>query len=277
MIGRLLTHRTGRIGLILVALVVLAALVSLVWTPYDPLAVDAVNRWLPSSSTHLLGTDSLGRDLFSTLLVGAQVTLLSTVLASLIAGVLGVLVALLIALAPRVLSAVLQRFVDVMIAFPTLVLAIVLVTSFGRSTWVASLAIGLGAAVVITRTILPEIRRSLVSDYVLLADASGASTWRVMTRHVLPNVGATIVVRITQIMAMAALAEAGLSYLGFGTPAPTPSWGRTLADLQTQVLIRPEVLIAPSLAIIAVVMGFNLLGDGLRDALDPRATKGERR
>lgn len=270
---RLLHNPNGLIGLLLVGLVAASALLSLVWTPHDPLAVDAANGWAAPSAAHLFGTDALGRDLFSSTLVGAQVTLASALVATLIAGVLGVLLAVLIELVPPVASAFLQRWIDVMVAFPTLVLAIILVTSFGASTWVAAVAIGLGAAVVVARTLAPELRAALGSDYVLLATAAGASRARVVLRHVLPNAGSTLIVRLTQVLAGSALAEAGLSYLGFGTPAPTPSWGRTLADLQSQVMLRPEVLIVPSLCIVIVVLGFNLLGDGLRDTLDPKTRR----
>ncbi len=273
MIGRYLRHPTGVAGLVLVAVLVLSALLSLVWTPYDPLAVHPLDGWLPPSPAHLLGTDSLGRDTLSILLAGARVTLLATVVAAIIATVVGVLMAALIAVVPGPVSAVLRRFVDMLVAFPTLVLAIVLVTGFGASTWIAGVAIGLSSSVVVARTVLPELELVLASDYVLLGIAAGAGTPGLLRRHVIPNVSPTVVVRVTQIMSVAALAEAGLSYLGFGTPAPTPSWGRTLAELQSQIILRPDVLIAPSLAIMAAALGFALCGDALRDALDPRARR----
>ena len=266
----LIKNPSGALGLAMVSIVVAAALVSTVWLPHDPLAVDPSAGWESPSFDHPFGTDALGRDLFSSILVGARVTLLSAAIATALAGVLGLALALIIELVPQTLSLFIARWVDIMIAFPTLVLAIILVTSFGASTWVASLAIGLGASVVVARTTAPELHRAMASDYVLLASAAGASNARVMFRHALPNSASTIIVRLTQIMAGAALAEAGLSYLGFGTPAPTPSWGRTLADLQSQIMIRPDVLLIPSLCIIIVVLGFNLLGDGLRDTFDPR-------
>ena len=272
----LLRSPTGIIGLVLVSVVVAAALVSFFWTPHDPLAVDSAAAWLSPSGSHLLGTDALGRDLFSALLAGSQVTLGSAIVSMTIAAALGLPLAVVIELTPQILSSFVQRFVDVMIAFPTLVLAVILVTSFGASTWTAAVALGLGASVVVARTVAPELRRARSSDYALLAYAAGASSWRVMVHHVVPNAGSTIVVRLTQVLAGAALAEAGLSYLGFGTPAPTPSWGRTLADLQPQIMTRPEVLIAPAFCIVIVVLGFNLLGDGLRDALDPRTRRSTR-
>ncbi len=269
MIARFLRHPLGVAGLVLVGIPLLAALVSLVWTPYDPTAFAPADRWLAPSPAHLLGTDAGGRDLFSVLLVGAQSTMLATVLATLIAVVIGLPLAMAAALASRRLGLLLERGIDIAIAFPTLVLAIILVTSYGASLWVSSLAIGLGGAVVIARTMLPELRGAMASPYVTLATASGVGVIGILWRHVLPNTAPTLFIRATQLLSVAALAEAGLSYLGFGTPPPTPSWGRTLADLQSQVLVRPEVLIAPSLAITTLVIGFALLGDALRDALEP--------
>lgn len=269
MIARFLRHPLGVIGLVLVGIPTLAALVSLAWTPYDPTTFAPTQRWLPPSAEHLLGTDAGGRDLFSILLVGAQSTMLATMLATAIAVVVGLPLAMATALSSRRLGLVLERSIDVAIAFPTLVLAIILVTSYGASLWVSSLAIGLGGAVVIARTMVPELRGALSSPYVTLATAGGVGVVGILWRHVLPNTAPTLLIRATQLLSVAALAEAGLSYLGFGTPPPTPSWGRTLADLQSQVLVRPEVLIAPSLAITTLVIGFALLGDALRDALEP--------
>jgi len=268
-ISRFLRHPLGIIGLVLVGIPALAALTSLVWTPYDPLAFAPADRWLPPSPEHLLGTDAGGRDLFSILLVGAQSTMLATLLATAIAVGVGLPLAMTTALASRRIGLVLERGIDVAIAFPTLVLAIILVTSYGASLWVSSLAIGLGGAVVIARTMVPELRGTLASPYVTLATAGGVGVLGILWRHVLPNTAPTLLIRATQLLSVAALAEAGLSYLGFGTPPPTPSWGRTLADLQSQVLVRPEVLIAPSVAITMLVIGFALLGDALRDALEP--------
>ncbi|WP_104128864.1 ABC transporter permease [Cryobacterium sp. Y57] len=272
----LLRNPSGLIGAVLVTVVATAALLSLVWTPSDPLAVDPTASWLAPSAAHLLGTDALGRDSFSALLVGAQVTLGSALLATTVAAILGLPLAAFIELTPSVVSSFLQRFIDIMIAFPTLILAVILVTSFGSSTWTAAIAVGLGASVVVARTVAPELRRAHASDYSLLALAAGASSGRIMLHHVIPNAGSTIIVRLTQVLAGAALAEAGLSYLGFGTPAPTPSWGRTLAEMQPQIMTRPEVLLAPALCIVIVVLGFNLLGDGLRDTLDPRTRRSNR-
>jgi peptide/nickel transport system permease protein len=271
MMRHLLRTPAGLIGSTSLALLLASAALSLVWTPYDPLAVDAANGWAPFSAAHPLGTDALGRDQVSALLVGARVTVAATVVATALSAVLGIAIAFVLALTPPAVTSVLQRLIDIAVAFPTLIVAIILVTSFGASTLVAAIAIGLAASVVVARTVAPEIRSALSSDFVLLAEAAGAGAGRILFRHVLPTIAPTLLVRVTQIMAAAALAEAGLSYLGLGTPAPTPSWGRSLADLQAQIMLRPEYLAAPAIAIVIVVLGLNLLGDALRDGLDPRA------
>lgn len=274
MIPRFLRNPLGIAGLVLVGIPTLAALVSLVWTPHDPTAFSPLDRWLPPSQSHLLGTDAGGRDLFSILLAGAQTTMLASVTATVVAVAVGLPLALITALAPRRAGAAFERAIDIAIAFPTLVLAIILVTSFGASIWTSSLAIGLGSSVVVARTLTPELRGLLAAPFITLATAGGVGTGGILIRHVLPNIAPTLLVRTTQLLGISALAEAGLSYLGFGTPPPTPSWGRTLADLQPQVLSRPEVLIAPSVAIIILVLGFALLGDALRDALEPEQRAG---
>ena len=268
MIARFFRNPLGIVGLVLVGIPVVSALVSLVWLPHDPTEFNAMNRWLPPSREHLLGTDAGGRDLFSILLAGAQTTLFASIVATAIAVLVGLPLAMLTVLASKRLAAVMERGVDIAIAFPTLVLAIILVTSYGASIWTSSIAIGLGSSVVIARTLTPELRGLLAAPYIVLATAGGVTTFNILLRHLLPNIAPTLLIRTTQLLGVSALAEAGLSYLGFGTPPPTASWGRTLSDLQAQVLVRPEVLIAPSLSIIVLVLGFALLGDALRDALE---------
>lgn len=269
MIARLLRNPAGVIGAVVVSLLVLTALVSLVWTPSDPLAVHPADSWAKPSPRYPLGADSLGRDLLSQMMVGSQITLLAAVGATAVAGLTGVALAAGIAFAPRWLATLLERVVDIWVAFPTLIIALILVTAFRGSTWSAVVAIGLGSATTLTRTILPELRRAMSSDHVLLAVSSGAWSGWLLGRHILPAVTPTLIVRTTQIMGVAALAEAGLSYLGLGTPPPTPSWGRMLSAFQAEVYARPEMLAVPAVAIVVVILGFNLLGDGLRDVLDP--------
>ncbi|MBO1030940.1 ABC transporter permease [Tessaracoccus sp. SD287] len=271
---KLLRQPIGVAALVMVGLVVLTVLVSLVWTPHDPLAIDVSNRWAPWSATHPLGTDALGRDTASRIMLGSQVTVTTAVLAVALATALGVPLGALLVFLPPGLSSALQRLVDLMVAFPTLVLAVIIATFAEGSMWGVVLAIGLGSVSTIIRTILPELRRSRSTDHVMLARTSGAGPLWLTWKHILPEVTATLLVRTTQLLGVAALAEAGLSYLGLGTPPPSPSWGRMLAEHQQQIYTRPEVLAAPALVIVWTTLGFNLLGDALRDALDTRSEVG---
>ncbi len=259
----------GRIGAVLVGVMVLSALVSLVWTPYDPKKIDPSAKWLPISWTHPFGTDGGGKDLFSQVLVGARTTLTVVLLTVLIAAVVGLVLGTLSSITPRLVGEPLAYLIDVMIALPTLVLALVFVAALGGSVWTVALAIGLGSGVVLARVVRAEVARVLTQDYIVTAAASGSSTWRTVWRHIVPNIAPTVIVQLSLIAALAVLAEAALSYLGL-TPVSTPSWGRMLETLQATVTVHPGALVFPGLAVVAATLGFNLLGDGLRDAIDPR-------
>lgn len=273
LVYKLSKNPSGVAGMILLGIVVAAFIMSFIWTPYSVSAINPYDPWAPVSTDHVFGTDKLGRDIFSLVILGSRITLLTCLGSAVIAFILGLALAALIGFGPRPVSALTERMVDVLIAFPTLIVALILVTAFQGSMLAATCAIGIGSATAVTRTILPELRRAIASDYVLLATSSGAGPWWLFTRHIIPSVTATLIVRMTQIMGIAALAEAGLSFLGLGTPPPTPSWGRMLATYQDQIYTRPEVLAFPAFAIIIVILGFNLLGDGLRDVIDPRRVR----
>ncbi|MFF3440002.1 ABC transporter permease [Streptosporangium sp. NPDC002721] len=266
--ARLWRGGSGRAGLLLSGVVVAAALVSLVWTPYDPGRIDPGASWAPPSWEHPFGADRLGRDLLSLILAGAGTTLRVGVAAALVATLVGT--ALAAAATSRWLGALVARAIDALIALPTLLLAMVLVAVYGAGTVVAVVAIGLGEGFFVARVLRAEMARVLGSDYVVAARAGGAGRWRVMREHVLPNVLPTLTVLVSLVMAIAVLAEAALSYLGYGVPSDTPTWGRLLEELQAQITIRPLVLVWPGLAIVVTVLGLNLLGDGLREAGDPR-------
>ena len=259
----------GRIGVVLVGIVVLAALVSLVWTPYDPTEVTPSDRWLPISWDHPFGTDGGGKDLLSQVLVGARTTLFVALASAVLAAVVGLTLGIASAILPRLGGESLAYLIDVLIALPTLILALVFVAALGGSVWTVSLAIGLGSGVVLARVVRAEVSRVLTQDYIVTAAASGSSTWRTVWRHVIPNIASTVIVQLSLIAALAVLAEAALSYLGL-TPVSTPSWGRMLDELQRTVTVHPGALVFPGLAVVAATLGFNLLGDGLRDAVDPR-------
>ncbi|GAA2879620.1 ABC transporter permease [Streptosporangium fragile] len=269
----LLRSRSGAAGLALSSLVVVATLVSFAWTPYDPSRVSPRESWAPMSWEHWFGADRLGRDLLSLVLAGARATLLVSAAATVVAAVTGTLLGAAAAITPRWVRAPAGHAVDALIAFPTLLLAMVLVAVYGAGTETAVLAIGLGEGFFVARVMRAEMARVLAADYVLAARAGGASTWRIFHEHVLPGVLPTLTVLLSLVMAVAVLAEAALSYLGYGVPSGTPTWGRMLHDLQAQITVRPLVLVWPGVAIVATVLGFNLLGDGLREAGDPRVRR----
>lgn len=258
------------LGGVLVTLVIALALVSWVWTPFDALYGTAGPRLQAPNATTWLGTDRLGRDVFLRLLVGARSCLGVGVVAVGVAAGLGVPLGVLAASAPRRAASVLMRATDVAQAFPALLLAILLAGAFGGGTTTAMVAIGLAAVPQFVRVARAASMAVLSSDYVLAARASGTTRWGIAREHVLPNIAPVVGVQASVQFAMAILAEAALSYLGLGTQPPTPSWGSMLRDAQSVWFADPLQALWPGLAIAAAVLGFNLLGDGLREALDPR-------
>ncbi|MCO7203884.1 ABC transporter permease [Microbacterium sp. CnD16-F] len=270
---RLWGSGTGRFGVVVVLVILVVAAVSLVWTPFDPQRVDVANRWSGPDAAHLLGTDGSGRDILSLLMAGARTTVLVAVGAGVIATVIGLLLAALGALTPRPVRETVTVLVDVLIAFPVLLIAMMISAVWGGSLLVVVVSVGIGFGVNIARVTRPELRRVLHSDFVLAGRASGLTPWQNLWRHLLPNVAPVFIVQLSWGMAVAVLAEAGLSYLGFGAPVTEPSWGLLLADLQRFISVHPLSVVWPGLAITLTVLGFNLLGDALRDATDPTLSR----
>lgn len=259
------------IGAVLVGLVVVTALVSYVWTPFDPEQVNVADRFLGvGEAGHLLGTDQFGRDIASQLMVGARNTLFVGVLAVGIAIVIGIPLGAVAAVRRGWVEELVMRFSDLMFAFPAVLLAILLVAALGPSTTSAMIAIGLAYVPIVARVTRGASLPVLERDFVLAARGYGRGRAFVFVRHVLPNIASVLIVQATVLFALAILAEAALSFLGIGTQPPTPSWGRSLNDAQTFISVAPTLALWPGLAIALSVLGFNLLGDGLRDALDPR-------
>ncbi len=258
------------LGATLVALVVLAAVVSIFWTPFDPIRVVPEDRLLPAAWPHVLGTDGFGIDIASQLLVGARMCLLVGIISVSLAVVLGVPLGMLAGQAGGWVSEVVMRTADVVYAFPALLLAILLAAGFGASTVTAMVAIGVATVPAFARVARAGTLQVMASDFVLAARASGTSWRGIAGRHVLPNIAPLAGVQASVAFAMAILAEAALSYLGLGTPRPTPTWGTMLRDAQQFLFVAPLQALWPGLAIALAVLGFNLLGDGLRDYLDPR-------
>jgi peptide/nickel transport system permease protein len=266
---RLWRTATGRFGLIVIAVIAVTAIVSAFWTPFDPQSSDIGDRWLPPSWPHLLGTDDTGRDILSLIMAGSRTAVFVSVGAGIVATVIGIALAALGALTTRWVRETVAVFVDILIAFPVLLIAMMISSVWGGSLWVVIWAVGIGFGVNIARVTRPELRRVQQSDFVLAAKASGLTPAQSLVRHLLPNVAPVFIVQLSWSMAVAVLAEAGLSYLGFGASVVEPSWGILLADLQRYIGVHPLSVIWPGLTITVTVLALNLLGDGLREATDP--------
>jgi peptide/nickel transport system permease protein len=257
-------------GALLVGLVVVVALTSLVWTPHDPDHVIVPDRFQGPSLGYFLGTDQFGRDEFSRLMAGARNTLLVGIVTIVIAIVVGVPVGALAAFYRGPLEEVAMRGSDVLLAFPAILLAMLFAAVFRPSTITAMAAIGIAFVPVFARVVRGAGLQVMEMDYVTAARTFGSRGWMILLRHLLPNVSSVLIVQATIAFAVAILAEAALSYLGLGTPPPTASWGRMLSDSQSYLYQAPLLALWPGLAIALSVLGFNLLGDGLRDLLDPK-------
>lgn len=258
------------IGIVLVAVVILQAVVSIFWTPFDPTEVNPAQRLVGPSAAHLLGTDGFGIDILSRIMTSAQTCLIVGIIAVGIAAVIGVPLGIVAGVLGGWLSELIMRATDILYAFPALLLAILLAAAFGASTWTAMIAIGIATVPAFARVTRAGTLQVMVSDYVLAARAAGTGKLAIAGRHILPNVAPVIGVQASVAFGIAILAEAALSYLGLATPPPTPTWGRMLKDAQVYLFSDPLLALWPGLAIALAVLGFNLLGDGLRDLLDPK-------
>jgi peptide/nickel transport system permease protein len=263
------------VGAALVALVVLAAVMSFIWTPYDPVQAYPTERLQGTSAAHIMGTDRYGRDLFSGILHGARITLLVGLIAVGIALVVGTPLGILAGMRRGATEEITMRAADILLAFPALLVAIMFGAVFGASTATAMLAIGIGSIPGFARVARSGTLQVMTTEYVLAAKASSQSPLRIARRHVVPNIAGMVVVQCSVTFAIAVLAEAALSFLGLGTPPPVPSWGRMLQESQQFLGTYPMLAVWPGAAIAVAVLGFNLLGDGLRDLFDPKLN-GER-
>ena len=270
----------GRIPLALVAGAVLAALfvglglLSFLWTPYDVEALDIPNRMKTPSPAHWFGTDHFGRDIFSMIMVGARTSIAVAIVAVGIGILLGVPLGLLAA-ANRgsVVDEIVMRTNDLVFAFPSLVIAILITAVFGPSAVNAIIAIGIFNTPVFARVARGAALSIWTREFILAARVAGKGKVRISLEHILPNILNLLIVQGTIQFSLGILAEAGLSYVGLGAQPPTPSWGRMLAESQTLVAIAPHLAIFPGVAIILTVLGLNLMGDGLRDLTDPKLAR----
>jgi peptide/nickel transport system permease protein len=271
MIGRAMRHRSFVIGLVLTALVVGVALVSLIWLPHDPGQMRIMTRLRPPSAAHWLGTDQFGRDVAAMIMVGAQNALLVGLVSVSIGLGIGMLLGMVAAQREgSILDECVMRLCDFIFAFPAVLSAILILTFLGPGLVNAIIAIGIFNIPVFARLARSAALQVMARDFIRAARAAGRGATGIIFRHILPNIAGLMIVQASVQFALAILAEAGLSYLGIGTQPPNPSWGRMLNDAQTYLAQAPLLAIFPGLAIAIAVLGFNLLGDGLRDLLDPK-------
>jgi peptide/nickel transport system permease protein len=265
------------LGLCLTVLFVLGALISFVWTPYDHAALEIANKLKPPSPSHWFGTDHLGRDILSMIMVGARTSIAVAIVAVGIGIGLGVPLGLLAAAkSGSLLDEVIMRSNDLIFAFPSLLIAIMITAVFGPSAVNAIIAIGIFNIPVFARVTRGAALSLWTRDYVLAARVAGKGALRISVEHILPNVTNLLIVQGTIQFSLGILAEAALSYVGLGAQPPTPSWGRMLADSQTLFMLAPHITLFPGFAILLTVLGLNLAGDGLRDLIDPKLRRGAR-
>ncbi len=266
-----LRSRSFVIGAVVTVVFVVAALVSFLWTPYDVTELVIADRFKRPSAGHWFGTDQFGRDIFSMVMVGARTSIAVAVVAVGIGVVAGVPLGL-AAAAKRdsLLDEVIMRSNDMIFSFPALLIAILITAVFGPGVVNAIIAIGIFNTPVFARLARGAALSLWTRDFLLAARVAGKGKALISLEHILPNITNLLIVQGTIQFSLGILAEAGLSYVGLGAQPPLPSWGRMLAESQTLISIAPHVAIFPGLAIVLTVLGLNLMGDGLRDILDPR-------
>ncbi|WP_409410954.1 ABC transporter permease [Bradyrhizobium jicamae] len=270
---RALRHRSFVLGAALSLLVLGAALLSLIWTPWSAYDIDVAAKLHPPSAAHWLGTDVLGRDIASLLLVGARSTIMVGVIAVGIGLTFGVCLGLIAAARKGRTEELIMRMSDFTFAFPAVLSAIMLAAVVGPGMVTSITAIGIFQIPIFVRVTRGSANAVWAREFVLAARAAGKGKLRITIEHVLPNILSILIVQATIQFALAILAEAALSYLGLGTQPPQPSWGRMLNDAQTLLFQSPMLAVYPGAAIAIAVLGLNLLGDGLRDLLDPRLAR----
>ncbi len=267
-------NRLALLGLAIVVALVLVAIFADVLAPYSPYTGDLrTTRLLAPSSAHWFGTDDQGRDIFSRVLVGSRITLTVVILVAVLAAPIGLLVGTVAGYAGGWVDAVLMRVTDVFLAFPRLILALAFVAALGPGITNAALVIAITSWPPYARIARAETLQIRNSDYIAAVQLIGASPWRIVLRHIMPLCVSSVIVRVTLDMAGIILTAAGLGFLGLGAQPPTPEWGALIANGRMYVLDQWWVAAAPGAAIFIVSLAFNLLGDGLRDALDPKSMK----
>ncbi|MEX2314347.1 MAG: nickel transporter permease [Thermomicrobiales bacterium] len=266
----LLRNKGALAGLIILLLLILAAIFAPVITRYDPVVIDPPQRTQPPSSDHWLGTDAFGRDIYTRVVYGARVSLPVGLIAVSIAASVGAVLGLIAGYYGRFADAIIMRLIDILLAFPNIMLALVVVAILGPSIRNVMIAVGVGAIPSYTRLIRGQVLSARELLYVEAAKVIGVPTSKIMYRHILPNVVSPVIVLGTLSVGSAILASAGLSFLGLGAQPPRPEWGAMLADGRSFLSSHWWVATMPGIAIAITVLSINMFGDGLRDILDPR-------
>ncbi len=271
----ILANPLNIVALALIALFAACAVLAPLLAPYDPLLQDLGSRLRPPSSEHWLGTDSLGRDIASRILYGARISLIIGVVVVTVAGVVGTAIGLVAGYAGGLVDEALMRLTEVFLAFPALILAMAIAGALGPSLTNAIIAIAAVTWAVYARLVRGQILSLRRREFVEAARAMGASRTRIVVRHLLPNALAPLMIQASFDLGSSIIAAAGLSFIGFGAQPPTPEWGVMISEGRNYISTQPWLSLFPGLAILLAVGSFNLLGDGLRDAFDPRLSRAD--
>lgn len=263
-------NKVALIALAYLTVITIIALLGPLIAPRDPYEFDLSIARKPPSLTYPLGTDELGRDILSRILVGARYTIGISVISILVGASLGTILGLVSGYKGGVWDTIIQRVNDVLLAFPTILLAIALVAFMGQGVASLIVAIVISSMPVYVRLARNLVLQVIVEDYVAAARLLGLSSWYIMYKHILPNIISPIIVQATYHMGLAILITSALGFLGLGVPPPTPEWGAMIGSGKIYLFSAPHIVVAPGLIISATILAFNLVGDGLRDALDPR-------
>lgn len=258
------------IGLAIIALAIIVAIFAPLLAPYDPNDIDLINKLASPSQEHLLGTDPLGRDTFSRLIYASRISLIVGVGAVAVGSAIGMSLGLIAAFFGGVTSAVIMRAIDVLMSFPMILLAIVIRILLGSGLFNLILAISIGGIPIFCRLMYGQVLTVQQNEYVLANRVQSASPIWTIVHHIIPNAFPPLIVQITMQMGFCILIEAGLSFLNLGIGPPTAAWGSMIMQGYNYLLPNPELSLSPGFAVMLVVFGFNMMGDGLRDALDPR-------
>ena len=266
-------NRSFVTGFTITCLVVLMAIASFIWTPYDVTNLQITEKLKPPQGSHWFGTDHFGRDILSMIMIGARNSIAVALSAVLIGVGIGVPIGCWAAARGGFLDEVLMRGNDVVFAFPSLLSAAMIAAVFGPGALNAIIAIGIFNIPVFARLSRGAALSLWPRDFIMAARAAGKTKTRITVEHIIPNMANVLIVQATIAFALGIILEAGLAYVGLGTQPPTPSWGKMLNEAQTMMSFAPHMAVIPGLAIVITVLGLNLLGDGLRDILDPRLTR----